>query len=616
MKFHMSHRDGAARIGNIMISEQQVTTPTIVFVETSRCRSPVFADIIVTKEPGKKPDGKPRLLLDQSLFTTALNPEEESVSSSLFFPSDVSAELHRYAYEYTKQHSTQPYCVIPANLECLDLFTNNNHVVLWIVAGARQAFLRVELFVFFLLKLREQVGYEKIVYLPSLGEPRNLALLSYMGVDLFDSMAAFLNARNNIFLFPTGNIQKDLLREVPCSCPACTTAHHDPQQMDSDDILLHNYSVMVQEICLIRHAILQGNLRDLVEQRVRSSPHQAAILRVLDAEKYSFFEERMPITRKTVLCATTKDALHRPEIRRFQERLLSRYAKPSSAKILLLLPCSARKPYSFSPSHRRFQSVLQQVENSACIHEVMVTSPLGLVPRELELVYPAARYDIAVTGVWDEDEKKMIQELLQQYLEKNRYDAVFIHLPKVMQEFLGEVLPDSTVTCVDDPSSEKSLQKLFSILSSFSSGKSVCDLRKRIIENLYSLALYQFDQKITDRLFSGVEVRGKYPFYKLMHHSRQLGMLTQERGLLSLTLEGAMHIGTWDHYWVDIFDDFPLKGSVFAPGVEHADPLIRVGDEVVIRRDHRVCGVGVAVMNGVEMVQLSHGEAVKLRHHC
>ena len=34
----------------------------------------------------------------------------------------------------------------------------------------------------------------------------------------------------------------------------------------------------------------------------------------------------------------------------------------------------------------------------------MVTSPLGLVPRSLEDFWPAAHYDIPVTGDWDSDE--------------------------------------------------------------------------------------------------------------------------------------------------------------------------------------------------------------------
>ena len=41
---------------------------------------------------------------------------------------------------------------------------------------------------------------------------------------------------------------------------------------------------------------------------------------------------------------------------------------------------------------------------SDAVHQVIVTAPLGLVPRELEEIWPAANYDIPVTGEWDADE--------------------------------------------------------------------------------------------------------------------------------------------------------------------------------------------------------------------
>jgi archaeosine synthase len=107
----------------------------------------------------------------------------------------------------------------------------------------------------------------------------------------------------------------------------------------------------------------------------------------------------------------------------------------------------------------------------------------------------------------------------------------------------------------------------------------------------------------------------KYPYLKIMQKGTQRGMLTEERGLLSLTLEGANRLGDAEQYWVEIADDFTLKGSVFAPGIIDADDSIRIGDEVLVRKNDTVCGVGVALMNGKEMTESSHGEAVKIRHH-
>ena len=65
---------------------------------------------------------------------------------------------------------------------------------------------------------------------------------------------------------------------------------------------------------------------------------------------------------------------------------------------------------------------------------------------------------------------------------------------------------------------------------------------------------------------------------------------------------------------VEIFDDFTLKGSVFAPGIKNTDEKIRCGDEVIVIKNNKLVAVGVAQMNGEDMKKSSHGEAVKVRH--
>ena len=91
-------------------------------------------------------------------------------------------------------------------------------------------------------------------------------------------------------------------------------------------------------------------------------------------------------------------------------------------------------------------------------------------------------------------------------------------------------------------------------------------------------------------------------------------MVVKERGLISLTLDGAKRLLKSNDYWVEIYDDFELVGSVFAPGVKNTDKKIRKGDEVIVIKNNKLAGVGVAQMNGQEMKSLNYGEAVKIRH--
>lgn len=365
----------------------------------------------------------------------------------------------------------------------------------------------------------------------------------------------------------------------------------------------------------VRNAILTGSLRELVETRVRARPSLTAMLRIMDLNHYPYLEKRTPIMRKQALIATTTDALTRPEVRRFQERVIQRYVKPKSTKVLLLLPCSAKKPYPFSKSHKLFHERLIATHNPFVIHEVILTSPLALVPRELELTYPASTYDITVTGHWDEDEKKIIRTILRQYLEKNTYDTVIMHLPATLQEFTQDLMKNPVSTCIETPTSPASLDALSEALQQASRTHETVGQSTRTAENILALASYQFGDAIAKQLLEGCTIRGKYPYQKIMKNNRQYGMITQERGLISLTLDGAERLSEAAHYWVEVFSDFSLKGSVFAPGVKDADESIRIGDEIIVKRHGKVAGVGVALMNGSEMKESRHGEAVNLRHH-
>ena len=106
---------------------------------------------------------------------------------------------------------------------------------------------------------------------------------------------------------------------------------------------------------------------------------------------------------------------------------------------------------------------------------------------------------------------------------------------------------------------------------------------------------------------------GKYPYWKRLRTKVQRGMISEERGMFSLTLDGARILAECGYATVDMMD-FDLKGNLFAVGVTSADPRIRIGDEAVVLKNGEPVAVGVAMMSGKEMVDLKRGIAVKVRH--
>jgi archaeosine synthase len=582
MHFKIEKRDGPARIGEFKTDQKQIKTPNIFFINTKRFKSPFFSDILITNE--KKKTKKPTLKFSDKLLIQRVHEKNDK------------------------------FCIVNINENLTDLKLKGDFVKIFIVANAIKLLNQPKTFVDFFINLRKKIGYQNIIYIPSVGEPKNLALLTYLGVDFFDSTNAIVSARNNSLFFENGSFSIYELTENPCCCPTCFKLNYAPSEMKFQEILNHNYYAIITEIKHIRNAINQQNLRNLVENRVKSDPNLTAILRILDKDHYEFLEKRTPVASKGKIIATSIESLCRPEIKRFQERIISRYKKPDSAKVLLLLPCSAKKPYSFSKSHKFFREKLLSTKNPFIVHEVIITSPIGIVPRDLELVYPASSYDISVTGVWDEIEKKMIKELLSKYLKLNKYRKVIVHLPVEIVDFIKPILSKPIITCKGNPTSKESLDNLFKILNETVNNYEKIKAKIRSKEDVLALASYQFGKKIAENLIKNCEIKGKYPYQKIMNGNSQLGMITKERGLISLTINGAEKICKYNKYWVEIYNDFTLKGSVFAPGIKDADDEIRIGDEVIVTRKNKLCAVGVAQMNGEEMKQLKQGEAVKIRH--
>src|SRR2546430_2647304 len=119
-----------------------------------------------------------------------------------------------------------------------------------------------------------------------------------------------------------------------------------------------------------------GRLRELVERRLANAPWNTAVVRHLDLREYDWVEPYTAVAGGAML-AYSHESLHRPEIVRFRRRIRDRYRKPPSLRVLLLLPCSARKPHSARRSHPRVRRPVLCDGNPALVPGVHLTPPLG-----------------------------------------------------------------------------------------------------------------------------------------------------------------------------------------------------------------------------------------------
>ena len=441
-----------------------------------------------------------------------------------------------------------------------------------------------------IIRLRRAAGFNRLLYLSGLGEPSTIALLTYMGVDLFDDSLPRAAGISGIRLIPEAEI---------------VTGQDESQ---------NNIRAMEEELEKIRLFIATDRLRELSDQRAPSTPTSVALLRLYDKEGYEYAEETCSFTGCRFSCNTTQ-ALRRPDIQSYKARIKD-YRKPAHKRVLLLLPCSAKKPYHISKSHKAFSSAIHTAPHDTLVQELIVTSPLGIVPRELDAFYPANSYDIPVTGEWKPEEKAMIREMVGSVISQG-WDSVVCHLGEDYE--LVEGLADMVCTVVGDSTSPASIQNLDKALREATKGMEPVDYLIDRNEQMRNMLRFQFGAEAADLLMDqNTYAIGKFPYFKLFredaeHNKIQLGMFTPERGGISLTLEGAQILADGGYPIIEIMD-FEMKGNLFAVGVIKADPRIHVGDEAIAVCDGKVRLVGVAMMCGQEMTDLKRGIAVKTRH--
>lgn len=497
-------------------------------------------------------------------------------------------------------------------------------------------------------KLRLSIPFDSALWIPNFATPENVALLIYMGADIFDTTCAIVSAGFDKYMTNAGIYNLNSLKTLPCSCKECSSnSIEEVLNFDKEKrfnfLKNHNISALESELRLATQKLHDGTLREYVEGQCRVQPWLAGLLRLYDSDSNNLSVS--PAFRTSIISATTGDSLNRSEIRIFADKIKNSYVPPEK-DILVIFPCSAKKPYSLSNSHRNF--IWAMGRNRAYVNEIIITSPIGLIPRELEITYPAAHYDTTVTGHWDNDERHFVGSLLENYLIKNKYKYIIAHVSgpykeiceqissklKIPFEFTSESSPSSRESCNNlkaaldrivrenkEKENKKENKEKDNKKENKDSKNSENPLKRRSFElgkvdQCIAILRHQFGE-ISSVLYSGdFSVRANFPKYQLYSENVQIATLVPKYGLFSLTAAGAEKILKSPDYkgqHTVFIDKFVPRGSLLAPGVIDADKEIRPGDEVIISGE-LAYGVGKAFMSGREMIDSGRGIAVFLRH--
>lgn len=307
------------------------------------------------------------------------------------------------------------------------------------------------------------------------------SLLALLGVDSYDCSTHMQTAMYKKYLVPetwenptTDSLAEEFGDEFPCSIPTCPLCQGDNSEgietpaelnarLEEEStyekqqrgrlkspvyalVARHNFEVYNREMERVRAAIDENRLLDHVIEMARKHD---AIKRGL---KYA--QVRDTELRDVLESRDAYELLPGPDVASDQAKLskfgagvedtsarrislehvpgdfdvtMQDFTPPADKSILLLIPCSQKKPYRDSRTH---QAVLKKVERfRSRIHKVTVSGMYGPVPEEKEMEDPVMKYEYVLASE-DTDQMALVTDRLVAYLEQHgdNYDEIVAYV--------------------------------------------------------------------------------------------------------------------------------------------------------------------------------------------
>ncbi|OYT28580.1 tRNA-guanine(15) transglycosylase [Thermoplasmatales archaeon ex4572_165] len=440
-----------------------------------------------------------------------------------------------------------------------------------------------------ILASKQGLSAGKPVHLFGAGHPLIFPLAVALGCDVFDSSAYVKYAMQDRLIFSNATMHLKDIEELSCCCPVCSniTASELKKTDDKERMRLiarHNLYISMKEIKIIRNAIRNNTLWELVERKASENPWLIDALHVLKTKKEKQWLEKFePIHKKKALIYTGPHTIHRPLLDRTKIRMKEWY-QPFSDTIIVL-------PESEKPYHISYEPEIKKIQEHNPNVEIIIDSALGPVPIFLDEMYPFSQ------SVFPKNIDKQTKSITRKYFK--------------------EFIKGKEVIYWDN---EKSLQK---IKKSSEKTNEQNEDRKRII----AVASMQFGKDAGDILFSGalsfVKSKKTNKIRNVYNSNEHVVSLRASDGLFTLKLAGGQLIhkhSSFPRYRIIVDDDavpFIKEGkSVFSKFVVGGDQILRPFDEcIVVDNNDTFLGVGRCLLNVDEMKDFSFGQAVKMREN-
>jgi predicted RNA-binding protein len=172
----------------------------------------------------------------------------------------------------------------------------------------------------------------------------------------------------------------------------------------------------------------------------------------------------IPENERSSLPLDTQELIYHPDMMRANEWVLTEY-EPPVRDICIFVPCSKKKPYHESPSHKIFDRVIFGLLEPEQVH-VVVFGTCGVTPREIDTEYPFMDYQFIMgkcnVAMVKRDFLKMESERLAAYLEKTRdnYKHRIAYCIGDFRKAMEKALEMTDVEVIIVPKEETILQNL------------------------------------------------------------------------------------------------------------------------------------------------------------
>jgi len=296
-----------------------------------------------------------------------------------------------------------------------------------------------------ILTAKKGIPIERPLHLFGAGHPSMFAIAVSLGCDLFDSAAYALYAREGRYMTENGTWRLSEMDYFPCTCPKCATETPKNLMTKPDkerEVFLaeHNLWVCMAELKRIKQAIRDGRLWELTEMRVHAHPALLSALKRIKSHS-DFLEIYTPSIKSSGFFYFDHEGLARPEIAHYKNRLLNNFTPPANAKTLLLVPQTRNKPFHKAPEMKKIRQLLRILgpELADQIHVAVFCAPFGVVPLELDEVYPLSQHEAALP--LDRETVAYVAEQTAEYIKKMPYSSVtMLNEPKMWKNHVEKAV--------------------------------------------------------------------------------------------------------------------------------------------------------------------------------